>query len=81
MVCKEILHYNDWCLYTWLYFVLAYKTEGRQEFASASLQGRRGEAALRALKAQQPILLPLNSGKAPFHVMLKGIPFGSDANP
>lgn len=39
---------------------------------SISARQEGGEAALRALKAQQPALLPVKSGKAPFHVMLKG---------
>lgn len=31
MVSTEFLHYNHWCLYTWSYFVLTCKTEGRDK--------------------------------------------------
>lgn len=31
MVSTGFLHYNHWCLYTWSYFVLTCKTEGRDK--------------------------------------------------
>lgn len=68
----EILHYNDWCLYTWSHFVLTCKTEDRDKDLPQQLCKAGGEKQHSECFESTTALLPVNSSKAPLHVMLDG---------
>lgn len=82
MVSTEILHYNDWCLYTWLYFVLTCKTEDRDKNLPQHLCKAGGEKQHSVLwKPNSQLCCPLTVARHHSMSCWRGVPFGSDANP